>query len=494
MKSTFAAAILSLIIAGCKAGPASTTDPFFGNTRVAPPPTGSAQAIPPGSGYYQSAPSGVPSGTPTTSAGSTLPPPPGTPAQPGQYIPLNGGQAGSAPASGNPAASTTVYPPATVPPGYSAPASGPYQNTGPYGVPRTPSNSSSLDPFPNTGASLSPVRRGTDPGTGSSPSIEQTTALGNRGSRVVVPEKALNWQETPRAEQSTFGTEMEPSPRVGGSLPTSGLPSGSPIATRQPTAAEASSRPLADRRRITSAVGPGGRPIKGAAYNDPSSTTQATGSTAGQATGSTVAPGYLPQTEPSIDIMALPPARKQSDPHVRPTSATAPLSQDREGRESGGIYFRTGGASSNAQSGNAPRHTTTTRRITTGHTTTRHTTTRHTTTRHTTTRHLEQPARSVFRGTLDYSEPHRRWYVDLDPAPTGGSTESGNTEDGNAKGGRRDQRRGHPPRRRPAPLRPETGRLYRVGRADRKTGVPGKRPSHRKDPRHSEFPQPVGGG
>ena len=112
MKSTFAAAILGLIIAGCKAGPASTTDPFFGNTRVAPPPTGSAQAIPPGSGYYQSAPSGVPSGTPTTSVGSTLPPPPGTPAQPGQYIPLNGGQAGSAPASGNPAASTTVYPPA----------------------------------------------------------------------------------------------------------------------------------------------------------------------------------------------------------------------------------------------------------------------------------------------------------------------------------------------------------------------------------------------
>ena len=123
--------------------------------------------------------------------------------------------------------------------------------------------------------------------------------------------------------------------------------------------------------------------------------------------------------------MELPPARKQSDPRVRPTSATAPLSQDREGRESGGIYFRTGGASSNAESGNAPRHTTTTRRITTGHATTRHTT----------TRHLEQPARSVFRGTLDYSETHRRWYVDLDPAPTGGSTESGNTEDDNAKGG-----------------------------------------------------------
>ena len=387
MKGTFAASILALIVVGCKAGPASSTDPFFGATRIPPPATGSAQPIPPGSGYYQNS-AGSSSSAPMVPPGNTLPTSPqGSPSS-NSYIQLPGNQSYPSSSTPNQSYPAQVYPttPQSVPPAtYSPTGGGSFRR------------SSSADPFPSADASMTPVRRAGDvysretdnPRASSDSSIAQTTALGSRGSRVVVPERALVWQETPRNERSTFSAETSPASPSSGSLPVSG----SPLASRPETAFEASDRPLSERERITRTLGPAGRMVPNgqAAVATPN---PAIGSSRA-AISSDATPGYLPRNRQVIDIMDLPPAKKRNDPNVRPTSAVSPLSgSSNKGGAKSGIYFR-----DNTNPVGTSRQTT-----------------------HTTT--AQRPNGSttgIFHGTLNYSEPHRRWCVELDPSPDAGN-------------------------------------------------------------------------
>lgn len=82
--------------------------------------------------------------------------------------------------------------------------------------------------------------------------------------------------------------------------------------------------------------------------------------------------------------MDLPPAPRQTDPNVRPTSAAEPV----QGESGNNIYFR--------DSNYRPSNEVASPGVTTA-----------------------QPSGSaaagVYRGTLGYSEAHRRWCLDLDP-------------------------------------------------------------------------------
>jgi hypothetical protein len=97
----------------------------------------------------------------------------------------------------------------------------------------------------------------------------------------------------------------------------------------------------------------------------------------------------LPRNNRVIDIMDLPPARQRTDPNVRPTSASEPL----EGESESNIYFR--------DSNYRPSNEIASPGVT--------------------VQHIGSPSSNTYRGTLGYSQTHRRWCLDLDPqrAPEG---------------------------------------------------------------------------
>ena len=292
------------VISGCTSsgsGSKQAVDPFFGRTRVEPPPTGWNSGQPAPDPYY--------AGTrQSTGPQTNLPPARGMTGSTATPSFLPAGRYGSTPASGSnwaPAGSSRAGPALTLPP---PPNSTQPAATQPLGASQLPAAGQPPIAYPGPGSSQLPV--GSQPSTGSlnykgaSAAPAGTFALAAPGDRIAIPLAARQVSDSPWTGAARTATDSWSGPAAATSnesaakagATSSAVASAGPLAPNSLRTADSGlGTGLAGRERIVRVLEP--RPGESAGLVRDASTPRTT-SIPGRATG----------TQQAVDIMDLPPA------------------------------------------------------------------------------------------------------------------------------------------------------------------------------------------